>query len=495
MRLSWGEFVTAPLLWLAVIGIVGMIVWKLIGPRRSNLRLVVQIAFFAAMTSVIIIGDVPLSRAEDVGFNSASTILIAFAQILWWLHLSWAVIGFVRIFLVLEGRPREARLLQDIVVGAVYTFASLSALAFVFGVPVGTLIATSGVIAIAFGLALQNTLGDVFSGIALTLGRAFTLGDWIRLSDGVEGRVIASTWRSTQILTIAHNIVVLPNSALAKLGLTNLSRPSEAHLLQLNLRIKPTRLPSSIEDVLNTALCGCNFIIKDPQPVVALKGLDAAAVDVDLFFRVKDPSNIIEARNEVIDLIMRHCKAAGLVFAPTSSVIVAKEASSSIEDEESIDARLHMTVKQSPILAELPEEDKERLVRAGAIKHYREGDEIVQQGQELSSVIIICAGVVKALRNDEELWRLSPGDFFGRIQMQENVEADFSINALTSVTVFEADRVHLEKIFAAKPSVAREIAFKLSRQTNSNRQSPLAEKNNDDNPHSVLKAIRTIFTH
>ncbi len=495
MRLSWGEFVTAPLLWLAVIGIVGMIVWKLIGPRRSNLRLVVQIAFFAAMTSVIIIGDVPLSRADDVGFNSASTILIAFAQILWWLHLSWAVIGFVRIFLVLEGRPREARLLQDIVVGAVYTFASLSALAFVFGVPVGTLIATSGVIAIAFGLALQNTLGDVFSGIALTLGRAFTLGDWIRLSDGVEGRVIASTWRSTQILTVAHNVVVLPNSALAKLRLTNLSRPSETHLLQLNLRIRPTRLPSTIEDVLNMALCGCNFIIKDPQPLVALRGLDATAVDVDLFFRVKDPSNIIKARNEMIDLIMRHCKAAGLVFAPASSVIVANEASSSIENEKSIDARLHTTIKQSPILAELPEEDKERLVRAGAIKHYREGDEIVQQGQELSSAIIICAGVVKALRNDEELWRLSPGDFFGRIELQEKDGIDFSMRALTSVTVFEVDRAHLERIFTSKPSVAQEIASKLSRQTSSNRQSSLAEKNNDDNPHSVLKAIRTIFTY
>ncbi|OIS94868.1 mechanosensitive ion channel family protein [Brucella cytisi] len=495
MRLSWGEFVTAPLLWLAVIGIVGMIVWKLIGPRRSNLRLVVQIAFFAAMTSIIIFRNVPLSQAGDAGFNNASTILIAFAQILWWLHLSWAVIGFVRIFLVLEGRPREARLLQDIVVGAVYTFASLSALAFVFGVPVGTLIATSGVIAIAFGLALQNTLGDVFSGIALTLGRAFTLGDWIRLSDGVEGRVIASTWRSTQILTVAHNIVVLPNSALAKLGLTNLSRPSEAHLLQLNLRIKPTRLPSFIEDVLNTALCGCNFIIKDPQPVVALKGLDSAAVDVDLFFRVKDPSNIIKARNELIDLIMRHCKAAGLVFAPPSSVIIANVASSNTENEQSIDARVHITVKQSPIFAELPEEDKEKLVRAGSIKHYREGDEIVQQGQELFSVIIICAGVVKALQNGEELWRLSPGDFFGRIELQENDGIDFSISALTSVTVFEADRAHLEKIFTAKPSVAREIASKLSRQPNSNKQSSLAEINNDINPHSVLKAIRTIFTH
>ena len=41
--------------------------------------------------------------------------------------------------------------------------------------------ATSGVVAIILGLALQNTLSDVFSGIALTLGRPFVIGDWIVL--------------------------------------------------------------------------------------------------------------------------------------------------------------------------------------------------------------------------------------------------------------------------------------------------------------------------
>ncbi len=60
----------------------------------------------------------------------------------------WALIGFVRIFLVLGRYPREARLLQDIVVGVVYLGVSLSVLTFVFGIPIGTLVATSGLVAI-----------------------------------------------------------------------------------------------------------------------------------------------------------------------------------------------------------------------------------------------------------------------------------------------------------------------------------------------------------
>jgi small-conductance mechanosensitive channel len=82
----------------------------------------------------------------------------------------------VRIYLVFERKPREARLLQDLIVGIVYAGMLLAILAFVFAVPVGTLIAISGVLAIILGLALQNTLGDVFSGIALNLGRPMDLG-------------------------------------------------------------------------------------------------------------------------------------------------------------------------------------------------------------------------------------------------------------------------------------------------------------------------------
>ena len=75
-------------------------------------------------------------------------------------------------FLIFERRPREGRLIQDLVVGLIYLGAGLSVVAYVFSAPVGTLIATSGVFAIILGLALQSTLSDVFSGIALNLSQA-----------------------------------------------------------------------------------------------------------------------------------------------------------------------------------------------------------------------------------------------------------------------------------------------------------------------------------
>jgi hypothetical protein len=45
-----------------------------------------------------------------------------------------------------------------------------------------------------------------------------------------------------------NNMVVLPNSFLAKLGPTNISRPDETHFLTLIVRVAPTRMPSIVVD-------------------------------------------------------------------------------------------------------------------------------------------------------------------------------------------------------------------------------------------------------
>ncbi|WP_167858605.1 mechanosensitive ion channel family protein [Methylobacterium nonmethylotrophicum] len=119
----------------------------------------------------------------------------------------------MRAFIIFEHRPHEARLLQDLLVALIYVGAGLSIVAYAFGVPVGALIATSGVFAIILGLALQSTLNDLFSGIALNLGRPYAIGDWIVLKDGTEGRVIETNWRATHLIGGSNDLIILPTAA------------------------------------------------------------------------------------------------------------------------------------------------------------------------------------------------------------------------------------------------------------------------------------------
>src|SRR5690606_12389378 len=182
----------------------------------------------------------------------------------------------------------------------------LSLLTFVFGAPIGTLLATSGVVAIILGLALQNTLSDVFSGIALTLGRTYAIGDWILLNDGSEGRVIASNWRATYLLTSANDLVILPNSVLAKQGITNISRPDETHQIALLVNINPSKPPQYVVSVMRDVVTSSNSILHEPPPIVSLVGLSLVPIEIESLVRGKNPATSAAARNVLFELIHRH---------------------------------------------------------------------------------------------------------------------------------------------------------------------------------------------
>ena len=66
-------------------------------------------------------------------------------------------------------------LLIDVIAGSIYVCSALAMMGFVFGWPLQGLLATSGILAIVLGLALQSTLSDLFSGI---LYRSRTVMSW-----------------------------------------------------------------------------------------------------------------------------------------------------------------------------------------------------------------------------------------------------------------------------------------------------------------------------
>lgn len=311
-----------PLILINILGIAGIIIWHLQGSSRPTGRLIVQILFFTAMSLVLYAGGIAPNQPDDVYTEGSAALLSKSARMLWWTHLAWTIIGLIHIYIRLNRKPREAHLILDMAVAVIYLGVALSVMGFVFSMPIASLVTTSGVVALILGLALQNTLGDVFSGIALTLGKAYAIGDWVQLSDGTVGRVIETNWRSTNLLTWANNIVVLPNSMLARQGLTSLSRPDETHQITLGVRFATVQRPRRLEEAMRIVLQASTHIVKEPPPVVALKSIDAIAIEVELRFRVASLAIGISAKNEIFDLVHDHCEASGLSLAlPVQSLV------------------------------------------------------------------------------------------------------------------------------------------------------------------------------
>jgi small-conductance mechanosensitive channel/CRP-like cAMP-binding protein len=461
------EIAADPFVQTGLLALVGALLTHVLLRHYPTRRLIVQITFFVALTVLLLhYGIIPyeVAPADTPVFER---VFVALSKIIWWTNAAWVLIACVRVFLIFERLPREGRLIQDLLVATIYLGAGLSVVAYVFSAPVGTLIATSGVFAIILGLALQSTLSDVFSGIALNLSRPYSVGDWIVLDDGIEGRVVETNWRATHLLNGSNDLVVMPNSVLAKARFTNLSSPNRSHGVTLHIRVAPTMAPSAISDIMHSVLLSTNSIAPVPAPTVQIKSLDAQAIEFELSFRVQDFGTAAMVKHEVYDLIYRHSKAAGLALAQprqASAVFVGSSQTAAAHAPRSMAFRLLDAV---PLFVSLSEDEKEALAATMTRQTYRKDDLVVEQDANMKSLMIIRSGVLVVSRREQdrevELSRLAPGDYFGEDGLFTGSCEEGTIRALTAVVVYEVGQAALAKLVHDRPSIADEVSITLSR--------------------------------
>ena len=106
-----------------------------------------------------------------------------------------------------------------------------------FRIEIRSILVTLGVGSLAIGLALQDTLANVFGGFTIMLDRPFRQGDRIQLTGGESGEVLTIGMRSTQILTEDGNVLIVPNAILVRSMLTNHSFPDERSQITIDVGI------------------------------------------------------------------------------------------------------------------------------------------------------------------------------------------------------------------------------------------------------------------
>lgn len=83
------------------------------------------------------------------------------------------------------------------------------------------LLTAMGVGGLAIALALQDTLGNLFSGMQILASKQLKPGDYIKIEDKVEGYVLDVNWRNTTIKTLLENVIIVPNSKISSTITTN----------------------------------------------------------------------------------------------------------------------------------------------------------------------------------------------------------------------------------------------------------------------------------
>jgi len=111
------------------------------------------------------------------------------------------------------------------------------------------LIAGLGLGGLAFALAAQDSLSNIFGGIVIVFDKPFSIGDWIK-TPSVEGTVEELGFRSAKIRTFDQSLVTVPNSTLAKESINNRSKRGKRQIT-FDLRIATTTPKEKIEKCIS----------------------------------------------------------------------------------------------------------------------------------------------------------------------------------------------------------------------------------------------------
>ena len=452
-----------PLVVILGVFALGGLVTHFVFKKQPMGRAIVRVVFLILLTIALLGADIVPYQPLVLTGSPFRDAVHAILKIAWWLWAAWFLVGVLRAVVVFQGRPREAKLLQDLLAGFLYLAAVFAIVTYVFDLPIQGLLATSGVVAIILGLALQSTLGDVFSGIVLSFSRPYRPGDWISVEGGTDGRVIEINWRATYILTARRDLAILPNSTIAKSKIVNVSSPSGLHGTTATVQLDAKTSPSRGTEILEHAILNSRLIVATPSPTITVKTINANYTEFEIAFFVEELGSTVKAQNELFDFIYRHLAAADIDLASPQNQ----------PDGAAADRRLRKTQTGAEKLLELVAifatfTAEERATLAAKLKQqsYDKGETLVEPGVVLQSLFIVGSGVLSFTRDgiegEMELLRLGPGEHFGEIGLLTGAAATARISALTPTTVYELAKTDLTPILEARPQVARELCRALA---------------------------------
>ena len=157
------------------------------------------------------------------------------------------------------------------------------------GVDITALIAGLGIAGIAVALALQNTLSGLFSAVSLAVDRPVRLDDYVKLEDGTEGFIEDISMRSTRIRTFEQHTVIVPNSRLSEMIITNTYLPETSATTKVVFQVS---YKTDLEHAEGVALEAANKVLEDhnakgeEEPSVRFGDFKDSGIEMKVYLRV-----------------------------------------------------------------------------------------------------------------------------------------------------------------------------------------------------------------
>ena len=197
-------------------------------------------------------------------------------------------------------------------------------------VSIAPILTALGVGGLAVALALQDTLSNLFAGFYVAVAGQVRLGDYIKLDTGEEGYITDISWRTTTIRTLNSNLIIVPNSKLAKAVVTNYHLPEKRLSTQVQINVSYDSDPDQVERILlelvTAAASDIPGMLAEPAPSVSFDpGFGDSSLGFSLNYNVAEFSNQFGVRNELRRRVLRRFREERIQMPLTTRRVLLQE--------------------------------------------------------------------------------------------------------------------------------------------------------------------------
>jgi small-conductance mechanosensitive channel/CRP-like cAMP-binding protein len=483
--------VTSSLLPVLILGFV-IVSYIALRPFPSRVRYSFDVVCFVGATFILFRYQTLPFPGNGEAADPTSSWLHAVAGI-WWLLGARLLVALMSLTLNRNRRWREARLFPDLTAAAIYAAAVLVVLISVLALPIGGLLATSGVLAIVLGLALQNTLADVFAGIAFGIEAPFNVGDRISLTDKIEGTVVQMNWRSIRILTDGDDVAIVPNSVVAKADIVNRSFPTGVRSAFIELSCPAASNPERVIDTLQQATLLCPTILPVPLAGAVLTRLGSTKSRYRVSFSVSDTEHLSTTKDLLLRQARRQLYYSGLYY-PRAERDIRTADEGTGQPTHSVPAVLQEII----VFESLEAEQLAELAAHLTPRSLEPGEVLFAQGGTEATLFIVVSGILQISQQTEFSGQLmagfiGAGDYIGEVSLLTGAPYAATATARTHCKLYELDCKVLKPLLAANSDLYAEFDRSARRGLAILNRGVAIRATDDSANQSLIHRIRAFF--
>lgn len=403
--------------------------------------------------------------AMNLSYANAIDASVRVLKVILWMALVVAIVRFLAYF-ILRTAYRNSK--QPEVSSLVKTVSSIIIYIVAFfiifqthypDVPLTPLFTGSTILGIVVGLALQETLGNLFAGIAMQADQPFQVGDVVSIPNRGTGVVESVSWRGVKIRTFQNKLLVISNAVLAKESIEVAPKNNlNARIVFFNTEYdySPARTIQLVRDAVRQV----ENVSPKIRPVVRIRNLGDNGIDWEVKYWLEDYSKHNDTDALIRQRIWYVFQRENLPFAFPAITLYRAPKQVETAPEEIVNANTEH-LNRVPIFAPLGDDETEQLANASASRVYAPGEAIVRKGKEGNSMFVILRGSVKVQIPENSyqktIGKLAANDFFGEMSLLTGEPRTASVIAEEETEVLQIKKEALKPIFENNPDLVKTI--------------------------------------